>query len=493
MKRALIATMATILLITISCTKKSSDPEQNQDTKTNPQKNETIGASESLVIQISNDQGQMIPDARLLLGDLNTAGTNWLAANENGQIAIPKAWTQNQDVTVDAPGYTRVTVKDQAPKAVNIVLRKKSLLPLLSLRGTVSGITTKDKDGYIDFGIVLDSMTRYDLLNFSVNKIVSPWTEKISAAGFDFPVPQNIYIPKQKESYFISVTIQKPWFNLNYDTYGNKSIYTIQGRFPMKKVISEVQNKKPYYELVNLFEFSSAGQLPYGFSSIIPSPIVESTQFKLDKAYTITAPKVAQGQVALGISAFKENFTFQPLDVKYMQSEQSTKFKSTATTTPYFIGVIKNSNEFEGDSATTERMSVSIDSPSAPMTYLPLMNQPTWVSTSNLQIDMPSILPTDYEDQGMVVVVSELQNLNLPDGKTAKYKIPVWEIHAPQWANYLAIPNIDTPSTTPKRVEVTLLAKKVDNSGQQNPVTIISTNEERVENSTHFTKSARDY
>ncbi len=493
MKRALIAAMATILLFTVSCTKKSSDQEQNQDTKSTPQKDETIGANESLVIQISNDQGLTIPDARLLLGDLNTAGKNWLTANEKGQITIPETWTQSQDVTVEAPGYVRVTVKDQAPKPVNVVLRKKSQLPSLSLKGTVSGITTKDKDGYIDFGIALDSMTRNDLLNFNVNKIVSPWTEKISAAGFEFPVPQNIYIPKQKESYFISVTIQKPWFNLNYDMYGNKSIYTIQGRFPMKKVISELQNKKPYYELVNLFEFSSTGQLSYGFLTTSGSPVVDSTQFKLDKDYTIKAPRIDQGQVALGISAFKENSTIQPLDVKYMQSEQSTKFKSTATTAPYFIGVVKNSNEFEGDSATTERMSVSIDTPSATMTYLPLMNQPTWVSAMNLQIDMPTVSPTDYEDQGMVVVVSELQSLNLPGGKVAKYKIPVWEIHTSQWANHLSIPNIDTPNTTPKRVEVTLLAKKVDNSGQQNPVTITSTHEERVESATHFTKSARDY
>ncbi len=493
MKRALIAAMATILLITISCTNRSNDPEQNQDTKTAPHKNETIGTSESLVIQISNDQGQTVPAARLLLGDLNTAVNNWIVANEKGQVAIPASWTQNQDITVEAPGYIRVTVKDQAPKPMNVVLRKKSQLPTLSLKGGVTGLAPKDKDGFIDFAIALDSMAKADLLNFNVNKIVSPWTEKISAAGFEFPVPQNIFIPKQKESYFISVTIQKPWFNLPYDSYGQKSIYAIQGKFPFKKVISELQNKKPYYELVNLFDFSSTGQLSYGYLAANGSPIVDSTKYTLDKNYTITAPKVTTGQVALGISAFKENNTYQPLDVKYMQSEQITKFKSTATTAPYFIGVVKNSNEFDGDSATTERMSVSIDTPSTAMTYLPLMNQPTWISTTNLQINMPTVSPTDYEDQGMVIVVSELQNLSLPDGKVAKYKIPVWEIHTTQWANHLAIPNIDTPNSTPKRVEVTLLAKKVDNSGQQNPVTIISTHEERVENSTHFTKAALDY
>ncbi|GEM_PF-2963970 len=493
MKQALIAAMATILLVTISCTNKSNDRVHNQDDRSTPHKNETIETSESQIIQISNDQGQSIPDARLLLGDADTTGSNWLVTNEKGQVAIPTTWTQNQDVTIEAPGYVRVTIKDQSPKPMNVVLRKKSQVPSLSMKGTVSGITTKDKDGYVDFAIALDSMAKKDLLNFNINKIVSPWTEKISVMGFEFPIPQNIFVPKQKESYILTVTLQKPWFNLFYDSYGKKSIYTIQGKFPMKKVISELQNKKPYYELVNLFDFSSSGQLSYDFLSTTDQPTVNSTQIKLDKEYSVTAPKVDNGQVALGISAFKDSGSYQPLDVKYMQSEQTVKFKSTATTAPYFIGVVKNSSEFEGDSANAERMSVSIDAPSATINYLPLMNQPTWVSTTNLQIDVPTVSPTDFEDQGMVVVVSEMQSITLPDGKVTKYKIPVWEVHTAQWSSHLAIPNIDTPNSTPKRVEVTLLAKKVDTSGQQNPLTIISTHEERVEASTHLTKSARDY
>lgn len=493
MKQALIAAMATIFLVMISCTNKSNDPAQNQDNTSNPQKNETIEANESQVIQISNDQGHSIPDARLLLGDTDATGSNWLATNEKGQVAIPTTWTQQQDVTVEAPGYVRITIKDQAPKPVNVVLRKKSQVPSLSMKGTVTGITTKDKDGYVDFAIALDSMTKKDLLNFNINKIVSPWTEKISVMGFEFPIPQNIFVPRQKESYILTVTLQKPWFNLFYDSYGKKSIYTLQGKFPMKKVISELQDKKPYYELVNLFDFSSSGQLSYDFLNTTTQPTVNSAQIKLDKDYTVTAPKVDTGQVALGISAFKENGSYQPLDVKYMHSEQTVKFKSTSTTTPFFIGVVKNNTEFEGDTANAERMSVSIDAPSTTMNYLPLMNQPTWVSATNLQIDLPTVSQNDFEDQGMVVVVSEMQSITLPDGKVTKYKIPVWEVHTSQWSPYLAIPNIDSPNSTPKRVEVTLLAKKVDNSGQQNPLTIISTHEERVETSTHLTKSARDY
>lgn len=493
MKQALIAVMAIIILVSVSCTNKSNEPGLTPETKTTPHKNETIGTNESQVIQITNDLGQTIPDARLLLGDIDATGGNWLIANEKGYVTIPATWTNNQDITIEAPGYVRVTTKDQSPKPINVVLRKKSQLPSLSMKGTVSGITTKDKDGYVDFAIALDSMTKRDLLNFNINKIVSPWTEKMSVMGFEFPIPQNIFVPKQKESYILAVTLQKPWFNLFYDSYGKKSIYTIQGKFPMKKVISELQNKKPYYELVNLFDFSSSGQLSYDFLTTTTQPTLNSAQIKLDKNYSVKAPKVDTGQVALGISAFKDAGSFQPLDVKYMLSEQTVKFKSTATALPYFIGVVKNSTEFEGDTANAERMSVSIDAPSATMNYLPLMNQPTWLSSANLQIDLPVVSPNEFEDHGMVIVISEMQSITLPDGKITKYKIPIWELHTAHWSSHITVPQIDTPNSTPKRVEVTLLAKKVDTSGQQNPLTIVSTHEERVETSTHLTKSARDY
>lgn len=493
MKQALIAAMATVLLFAISCNKSNTnDSTPTPETKTNPHKGD-IGTNDSQIIQISNDQGQAIPGAQLLLGDLDATSSNWITADGKGQVTVPPTWTQKQDITIESSGYVRVTIKDQAPKPMNVVLRKKSQIPNLSLKGTVNGVTTKDKDGFIDFAIALDSMTKKDLLNFNINKIVSPWTEKISVMGFEFPIPQNIFVPKQKETYIFSVTIQKPWFNLFYDSFGKKSIYTIQGKFPMKKVISELQNKKPYYELVNFFDFSSSGQMTYDFLNTTAQPVLDSTQIKLDKEYFVKAPKVPAGQVALGIAAFKENDSYQPLDVKYMLSEQSVKFKSTTTTMPYFIGVVKNGHEFEGDTAGVERMSVSITPPTASMSNLPLMNEPTWVSTTNLQIDMPTVSPNDFEDQGMVVVVSEMQSLTLPDGKVRKYKIPMWEIHTANWSSHLAIPNIDTPNSTPKRVEVTLLAKTVDTSGQQNPLTIISTHEERVENATHLTKSARDY
>lgn len=494
MKPALIMAMATILLVTISCNNKPNTealPPASEN-KSGPHKGE-VGINESQMIQISNDQGQTVPNARVLLGDQEPAGNSWITTNEEGQFIIPSSWTTAKDLTVEAPGFVRLTLKDQMPKPMNITLRKMSQLPTLALKGTVSGITTKDRDGYIDFATLLNSMTKSDVLNFSINKVISPWTEKISAAGFEIPVPQNIFVPKQKESYIISLTLQKPSFNLFYDSFGKKSLYSLQGRFPLKKIMSEIQNKKPFYELINHFDFSAAGQITFNFFNQTAIPDIDTVKIKLDKNYAMKAPKMINNQVALGISAFKENDTYQPLDIKYMKSEESVIFKSIATTTPHFIGVVKNASEFVGDTAHAERMSISIDMPAAGFIHLPLINQPTWVSTTNLQIDLPDVAVNEFADQGMVVIVSEMQNLTLPNGKITKYKIPIWEIHTNQWASHLAIPNIDTLNSTPKRVEVTLLAKKIDNSGQQNPLTLISTHEERVESSTHLTKSARDY
>lgn len=487
MKHVIVAIFSVFsILLIISCDRQNSEtPPPSAITN----KNTDVDGQESSEITVTDENGQYLPTARVLIGDQNP----WLEANELGAIPIPADWTTPHDLTVEAPGYIRITLKQQNPSGLSIKLQKKSQIPQLPMNGTVSGITTSDKDGYVDFAILLDSLSKSDVLNFNINKVISPWTEKIKIAGFEFPIPQNIFLPKQKESYFITVTLQKPWFNLFYDSYGAKALYSLRGKFPLKKVLSELQNKKPYFELVNHFDFSSVGSLTHDFTTVSTPPSVVAAQIALDKSYSVQAPVTASSQVILGISTFKEKNFYQPLDVKYMQSAETITFKTSQTTNPYFIGVLKNKDEFSGDSAAAERMSISIDTPKNTVNYLPLTKEPTWISTTQLQIDLPSAIDSNFIEQGMVVVISELQNLTLPDGKTIKYKLPLWQIHSSNWTSTIEIPDIESTTSTPRRVEVTLLATTLDNSGQQSPVTLTSNYEERLDTATHLTKSARDY
>lgn len=495
MKHAQRAVTVLIVLFIISCNKKTSTPGPSDSVTppSAPSRDHKIDAAESSDIYILNDLGQKVPFARVLIGDHVTTNNQWLTADENGFISLSKTWTEAQTLTIEAADHIRLSLKDQVPGARTLVIRKKPRTPNLTLRGNVSGVSTKDKDGYIDFAIVLDSMTKKDVLNFNVNKVVSPWTEKISALGFDFPVPQNIFLPKQKESYLLTVTLQKTWFDMPYDSYGKKSLYSLQGRFPFKKIISEVQNKTAYFELVNYFEFSGAGKLEHNFSNTSAAPTLNAAQIKMDASFTMQTPSIPSDQVIFGLSTYKDNDLFQPLDVKYMQSREKLIFKTNKNVAPYFIGVLKNKNEFTNDSASMERASISINSPKDAIRYLPLIQDPSWNSTSELHINLPTISSSAFSEQGMVVIISELHPITLPDGKVLKYKIPLWEIHSPTWASRLTIPDFETSSATARRVEVTLLARATDNSGQQNTTAVISNHEERIESATHLTKSASDY
>lgn len=494
MKHSLITAVALISLFILSCNKPDSSSTLGTPTPNPSEKSGTAtDAVKSSDIYITNEFGQAVPFARVLIGDEPSVKNPWLTTDDAGFLAAPKTWVESQSITIDAADYIRLTLKDQTPGSRHFVLRKKSKLPTLSMRGNVNGIATKDKDGYIDFAIAIDSLSKREVLNFNVNKVVSPWTEEISALGFKFPVPQNIFLPKQKESYFLTVTLQKNWFDMPYDTYGSKSLYTLQGRFPFKKLISELQNNKPYYELVNNFEFFSGGKLIHNFASNSAEPILNAKQILMDTSFKMQSPTVGSNQVIFGLSAYKENNLYQPLDVKYMLSGETAQFKTVKTVTPYFIGVLKNKNEFTMDSASMERASITIDSPASKTSYLPMTKDPIWAAANELYIDLPRVSSADYTDLGMVVVVSELVPLTLPDGKVLQYKLPLWEVHSPIWTSKLVIPNLENASTTAKRVEVTLLAKAADNSGQQNPVTVISNHEERIETATHLTKSASDY
>ena len=267
MKQALLALIALLLISSLSCDKKDSGPEKSPPKQIRPEASDTAGTNKSPGIDVLDESGQVIPGVRVLIGANATATNPWLIPDQNGHVEIPQTWTTISDLTVEAPSFIRLTLKDQTPGLLNLKLKKKSQLPKLSVKGTTTGVSTKDKDGFVDFAIMLDSLNKSDVLNFNISKVISPWNETVSVLGFEFPVPQNIFLPKQKESYFFTVTLQKPWFNLFYDTYGTKSLYALRGKFPLKKVLGELKSNVPYVELINDFEMSSAGRVDYNFTS----------------------------------------------------------------------------------------------------------------------------------------------------------------------------------------------------------------------------------
>ena len=117
----------------------------------------------------------------------------------------------------------------------------------------IAGTTTnysniKDKDGVVDFSLVIPAMTVDELMNFELSRIVSPENDTLNILSKELQVPSNLSLPRQVESYFLSFTLDKPEFRSYVREMGQYNLYALQGTFPLKKVIDGIQAGQSLFE-----------------------------------------------------------------------------------------------------------------------------------------------------------------------------------------------------------------------------------------------------
>ncbi len=481
----LIYSSLVILILMTACEKKNV-PEKEGDDKL-----AWLQQTDRLVV--INETGSPISTAQMLIGNKNSENS-WIDANEQGEIIFPSSWKEIDTLTISAPGYLTVTLFNQSPSIQTVKLKKLLPLPHLKLEGGISGVPTKDKDGIVDFSLVMQSFLKNDILQFDVNKIISPWTENLSVAGFDIPLPQNIFLPSQKESYFITVFLEKLKFTLNFADFGVKKISTIRGRFPFKKIISEVQNKKPYYELINYFEMLSSGKTTTTLDGNLAKVTIPANQLLFDQLKTVIAPVLPQDQVMLGLNCLKSEMNYSPIDIKYFKSKDSFNLKAVNSEDQFFVGVIKNKNEFNLSNENTERMSLVILPWDTTTNYkfLPLMNNPQVFGRKEFHFNPPDNLD-GLRIVGFTAVISEIKSITLDSGKNVDIKLAKWEFHSPQWSDKITLPDSLLPSENHYRFEISFLSQKADNSRNVDFFSVDWNHESQVENATHITKSAVNF
>ncbi|MCB0369677.1 MAG: hypothetical protein KDD45_09600, partial [Bdellovibrionales bacterium] len=99
------------------------------------------------VLVVDSDTNQPILESQLLIGEINQESL-WIKANSQGEILIPESWNQPETITVKAPNYINLTLFKQSPSISTLKLKKLTSESNLSLKGDITGVTTKDKDGY---------------------------------------------------------------------------------------------------------------------------------------------------------------------------------------------------------------------------------------------------------------------------------------------------------------------------------------------------------
>lgn len=481
--------ICSLLFLSIVIT--SCQPKHRPDDNVPNEKLRWQTRSEKIIILDENSTP--LPSAQVLIGTVNSPDL-WLQANQQGEILLPESWDQPETITIRAPEHTLISLINQSPSMQTIKLKKLMNPPQFKLQGNITGITTKDKDGYIDFALTMESFRKKDIFQFDINRIISPKNETITVAGYEIPTPENLFLPKQKESYIIPITLQKPNFILNFPDYGEKKITTLRGKFPFKKVLSDLQDKKPYYELVNYFEMISSSDTTTTFESNNQKISLPANTNLFNQTKTIIAPQIKADQVMLGLSCLNENSIFSPTDIKYFKSKEQLPLKATSSEYQYFVGILKNKSEFNLNNNNTERMSLVILPWNTHSSYqfLPLIENPKILAKNEFEIFPPTSNLNQLET-GYSAIISELTPINLDDGKIVDVKIPQWEIHSAQWDRKITLPDQILSANKKYRLEVSFLSQNSDNTRKLEYYSVDWNHEFQLEQATHITKSAINF
>lgn len=442
-----------------------------------------LWATEQTSFTVTTIDELPIANATILIGNSvnNPFQGNVLKTNAQGVVAVPTEWIENAPVTVDAPGFIRVTYMDQSPGTLNFKLKKKSLTEQFEVKGQAKNLPIVDKDGFVDFGLVMPAFSKADLLAFNINTVISPQTDNISVMGFKVPLPSNISLPRQSEKYsLLTITMDKPNYRIYFGNQGVQRIYAAKGKFPFKSTVDQIRDGKDFHELINSFSITGGvirDTETKSALSFLDLPVNELTF--TDKAQ-IKAPVVGADEVFVSMGIAQQSGYMIPTDIKRQTSNSVQSLNMLAGATPYVLGAVMKTQDLNNQ---IDRMSAAL-LPAAGIVapqLLPLISSPTIKGNT---LVLPSVnTVADIHTVGVYSVLS-LEETVLQGGSKADILNPQWEIYSSSWPQSLDLPEFPTtqPLAGKKRWEVNFIGSQTASQTAVGPA--------MIESATHVTHSS---
>lgn len=435
------------------------------------------------VLTVTDEIGTPLAGAKILIGTANNmpfAG-NFLVTDANGQVEVSEAWITAEPVTAQAKGFVRLTHMAQEPRSMTLRLRRATVKPALELTGVTNGHPVQDRDGFVDFGLVISAMNRADSLAFDLNRIVSSEMDVISVMGQTVEIPSNITLPRQKESYILPITLEKPAYRMYFSETGVHRVFAARGRFPFKQVIDEVRAKKPFYELINHFTITGGSVKDVNVRTNKTRVDFNVNELKFTDKRAVRAPSLPSGQVFIAAAVADMNGYMVPTDFKRLTSGQRVSLALLPQQTYMMVGLLKNGNEFEG--AGTDRLSSVVVPFTDGLQPVPLnlIEDPKVASDGDLLIKRPPA-QNGVHELATYGLLSEIRE----EGKV-KTPYRLWEVYAPGFAGVLDLPEWPegTPLPAKKRWEATYIGSLTHQQAELGaPV---------VDAATHITHSSVDF
>lgn len=480
--------VVTALFLT-SCSKDFSRQvgQQSSDLMWQLKQMNMTDAEKLATLRVTDMTGKAVVGAQVLIGDALNApfAANFLTTDQNGAFVAPQGWTDEQPVTISAPGYVRASYLGQVPAGQSFQIRAAAKEKKYELKGQGTGFKVADKDDKIDFALFIPVLKKNDLFAFDMSKVISPQMDEISVYGQKVQMPSNISLPKQKENYgLFPVTMEKPVFRIYFEDLGPTKVIAARGQFPFNTVVKEMQNKKSFFELINYFSIQGGSLKTVNITGQTQNADLPVNELAFNAPKSFKAPVFSNEQKLLAIPLAVYDGEYFPTDLKNVASNASINLMTPQGASPLLLTVL--TNKPNSDNTMDGRLSVNIapfQAGVAPQ-MLELVENPNVISVSEIKIK-PIQQPQFLNSVGTYSLLSVIETVTIGGNKVDVAK-RVWEVYGEGWADRVSLPEWpnDSELKGKKRWEVSLVGSP-DKGVDLGPV--------MLENATHATHSQADF
>ena len=425
-----------------------------------------LDAKDPDVFQITNSRGTPLAGAAVLIGSAEGKPFtgNKLQTDANGLFRAPKIWSTPQTLTIEKAGYIRTTFIEQRPQRTQLKLEKQDSIQRFEISGDTIGYNSLGV-GKIDFALVLPLVNKQKLAQFEMSQIISSEIDNMSVFGKKIELPSNLSVPNQRLSSFLPFTFGKPNYRIYVQEPGSVSYVAVHGRFDLSSVRNQLSNGKSIFDIVNSFEFLSAGTATANVVSPSTTQDISVQQTPFSDGVTMQAPPLTNSELMVSFAMVQEPAGLLVTDLKRLYSNQVLSLKIPRTNKPKFaLSILKRNTS---NTLDFRQLSFSLDPAQNAVSpqFIPLIAPPELVN--NVLTLFPPQRPSFVKDIGTYLCLVEVEEIGRGSLKTER-RTRLWEIYAPQWISSIDLPTLPFARNAKRiyRWEVLFLGQQGDSTSE---------------------------
>lgn len=463
--------------------------------------------------QVVDAEGRPVVGADVLIGLApgNPFRGNQLKTNAQGQFSVPAGWNRPQPITIEAQGFIKATFDRVPARPRAYVIVRQELDQPITVRGEARNFPGIQRNGWVDFALVLPTFRKSDLLGFELSQVISPETDRITIVGNNIDIPSNISLPRQRETYVIPITLDKPQFRTEVRRTGENEFVATHAQFPFRETVDHIRGGGSIFDIIKDFRFIGAGLESTNVTQQNSRLNISVNQMRFQDTMTVRGPSIANDQMMFTLGLVNREGRYFPTDLKFLESNQAIQLRTVqgqgevfkaALLTNKADGVVSQETiesifqeeldppqllkkviEASTETSNLQQMSIALQrgNDDSAFQFLPLVEAPFVRGTGALlrpPASRPGITPLSTR-----LILSEVEKLKSGEIESER-RTRLWEVSAPGWVTTIELPNHELVKK-PNRVyrwEVIFLA----HSGQ-------ATSTDDIEAATHISRNAVNF